>query len=155
MLSIKLCGQLYGSCIDFPLERSDLCSYVSCPLQSGAQYVLRLSIPIRSYWQKVGYGIRRTTLYIVHSLCVYMCLIILECCAVYKKVCIGNMECKALEAHPLLYTVYIYTWWFSFQYILYVPVPDCLQFVWVCDHHLYASFYLSFPSHSIVSTKCI
>ena len=115
MLSIKLCGQLYGSCIDFPLERSDLCSYVSCPLQSGAQYVLRLSIPIRSYWQKVRYGIRRTTLYIVHSLCVYMCLIILECCAVYKKVYIGNMECKALEA----------------------------------------SFYLSFPSHSIVSTKCI
>ena len=52
-LTLKLCGQIYGSCIDFPLDHSDICSYVSCPLQFGAQYVVRLSVFIKPYWQNV------------------------------------------------------------------------------------------------------
>ena len=51
---LKLCGQLYGSCIDFPLETSDLCSYVSCPLEFRKQYKMKLNIFIKSYWQNVG-----------------------------------------------------------------------------------------------------
>ena len=52
-LKLKLCGQLYGSCIDFPLEHSDVCNYVACPLQFRKQYKMKLNVFIKSYWQNV------------------------------------------------------------------------------------------------------
>ncbi|CAI8006099.1 hypothetical protein GBAR_LOCUS4559 [Geodia barretti] len=53
-LLLKLCGELYGSCIDFSLESSDLCTYVSCPLQFNKQYKMKLNIFIKTYWQDVS-----------------------------------------------------------------------------------------------------
>ena len=62
-----VCGQLYGSCTKFPLENSNLCSSLPCPVQSGAQYVVRLSVLIKSYWPDVSTAI--TVFYnIVHAL---------------------------------------------------------------------------------------
>ena len=52
-LLLKLCGELYGSCIDFSLESSDLCTYVSCPLQFNKQYKMKLNVFIKTYWQDV------------------------------------------------------------------------------------------------------
>ena len=52
---LKLCGQLYGSCIDFPLERTNVCNYTSCPLQYGRQYKIKMNVFIKSYWQNVSY----------------------------------------------------------------------------------------------------
>ena len=55
-LTLKLCGELYGSCIDFSLTHSNVCGYVSCPLQFRKQYRMRLNVFIKPHWQNVSLG---------------------------------------------------------------------------------------------------